>query len=89
MSTRRVVPVLIEILEAIDGIEKHTAGKSLTDFKQDWLLRLAIQRALEIISEASRHIPDDLLLLAPDVPWKQFEASAISSGTNITGSPTT
>ena len=35
MSTRRVVPVLIEILEAIDGIEKHTAGKSLTDFKHD------------------------------------------------------
>ena len=72
MSTRRVAPVLAEILDAIDGIETHTAGKSLADLKHDWLLRLAIQRALEIISEASRHIPDDLLLLAPDVPWKQI-----------------
>lgn len=69
---RKVRPVLEEILDAIGGIEPHTAGKSLADFKQDWLLRLAVQRALEIISEASRHIPDDLLSLAPGVPWKQI-----------------
>nr|WP_298096926.1 HepT-like ribonuclease domain-containing protein [uncultured Shinella sp.] len=72
MAQRRVAPVLAEILDAIDGIERHTTGKSLDDFKRDWLLRLAIQRALEIISEASRHIPDDLLLPASDVPWKQI-----------------
>jgi uncharacterized protein with HEPN domain len=72
MTKRRVGVVLAEILDAIDGIDKHTAGKSLKDFKQDWLLRLAVQRALEIISEASRHLPDDLLPLAPDIPWKQI-----------------
>ena len=31
-----------------------------------------MQRALEIISEASRHIPDELLVSAPDIPWKQI-----------------
>ncbi len=72
MVNRKVGPVLAEILEVIDGIEIHTAGKSQKDFEQDWLLRLAIQRALEIVSEASRHIPDELLPLAPDVPWKQI-----------------
>lgn len=72
MVKRRVGPVLAEILEAVDGIETHTAGKSLADFEGSWLLRLAVQRALEIVSEASRHIPDDLLDLAPDVPWKQI-----------------
>jgi uncharacterized protein with HEPN domain len=72
MPRRKVGPVLAEILDAIDGIEAHTAGKSLADFKQDWLLRLATQRALEIVSEACRHIPDELLLLAPEVPWKQI-----------------
>lgn len=46
--------------------------KSLADFERYWLLRLAVQRALEIISEAARHLPDDLLTLAPDVPWKQI-----------------
>ena len=72
MTRRRVGPVLAEILEAINGIETHTAGLSLTDFQQNWLLKLAVQRALEIVSEASRHLSDDLLELAPDVPWKQI-----------------
>ncbi|WP_370689396.1 HepT-like ribonuclease domain-containing protein [Neorhizobium galegae] len=36
------------------------------------MLRLGTQRALEIISEACRHIPDELLNLAPDVPWKKI-----------------
>jgi uncharacterized protein with HEPN domain len=72
MAPRKVGPVLAEILEAIEGIEAHTAGKSLADFQQSWLLRLAVQRALEIISEAARHIPDELLVIAPRVRWKQI-----------------
>ncbi|WP_246663295.1 DUF86 domain-containing protein [Rhizobium sp. WL3] len=44
----------------------------MEDFKHDWLLRLAVQRALEIISEASRHLTDGLLALALDIPWKQI-----------------
>ena len=46
MVKRKVGPVLAEISEAIEGIETHTAGKALVDFQQDWLLRLAVQRAL-------------------------------------------
>lgn len=72
MVKRKVGPVLAEILEAIEGIETHTAGKSLEEFQRDWLLRLAVQRALEIVSEACRHIPDEALTVAPDVPWKKI-----------------
>ncbi|MCL6707395.1 DUF86 domain-containing protein [Pseudomonas sp. R2.Fl] len=72
MVKRKVEPVLAEILEAIEGIETHTLGKSLEDFRSDWLLRLAVQRALEIISEACRHVPDEFLGLAPEVPWKKI-----------------
>ncbi|MFF2319591.1 DUF86 domain-containing protein [Agrobacterium sp. NPDC058088] len=72
MARRRIEPVLAEILEALNGIESHTAGLALVDFQQNWLLKLAVQRALEIVSEASRHIPDDLLEIAPEVPWKQI-----------------
>jgi len=42
------------------------------NFRENRLLRLGIERALEIISEASRYIPDDLLILAPDIPWRQI-----------------
>lgn len=72
MTKRKVGPILAEILEAVEGIEIHTAGKSLADFERDWLLRLAVQRALEIISEACRHVPDELLEGAPDIPWKKI-----------------
>lgn len=72
MAKRDVGPVLADILEALEGIKTHTTGKSLEDFETDWLLRLAVQRALEIVSEACRHIPDELLALAPEVPWKKI-----------------
>jgi uncharacterized protein with HEPN domain len=71
MAKRKIGPILAEILEALDGIEAATAGKTLEEFQADWLLKHGVQRGLEIISEAARHIPDDLLALAPDVPWKQ------------------
>lgn len=71
MATRRIEPILAEIIEALDGIEAATAGKTLEQFRADWLLKHAVQRGLEIISEASRHLPDNLLALAPEVPWKQ------------------
>ena len=69
---RRVSVVLDEILEAIDGIDSAVAGKELSDFSADWLLKHGVQRGLEIISEASRHIPNDLLAQEPDVPWAQI-----------------
>ncbi|NTJ42036.1 DUF86 domain-containing protein [Agrobacterium larrymoorei] len=72
MAKRNVRPVLAEMLDAIEGIEIHTAGKSLADFESNWLLKFAVQRALEIASEAARHIPDELLSVAPDIPWRQI-----------------
>jgi uncharacterized protein with HEPN domain len=56
------------------GIEQAVAGKSLDDYQTDWLLRHALQRAIEIISEASRALPDDIKALRPEVPWPQVKA---------------
>ena len=42
-----------DILAAIDGIETALRGKSIEDLQSEWLLKLAIQRATEIISEAT------------------------------------
>src|SRR5262249_44740781 len=35
-------------------------------------LRWLVQRAIEIISEASRAIPDDLTSTQPDIPWRKI-----------------
>jgi uncharacterized protein with HEPN domain len=71
---RKVEVVLAEILEAIDGIDNAVAGKTLADFEQEWLLKHGVQRGIEIISEAARHIPPDLRDRHPEIPWKQVIA---------------
>jgi len=68
---RKVGHALHDILEAIDRIEEITHGKSLADFEASWQLRWLVQRAIEIISEASRAIPYELADTQPDIPWRK------------------
>ena len=70
---RKVRPVLHEILSAIQGIETAIAGKSFAEFQTEWLLRHGVQRGIEIVSEASRHIPPSLIARYPEIPWAQVK----------------
>lgn len=60
---------LKHILEALREIEKQTSGLSFESFRDDRFLRLGIERCLEIVSEASRHIPAELKDAHPGIPW--------------------
>jgi uncharacterized protein with HEPN domain len=66
---RKVGHAIHDILEAIDRVEQITRGKTLSDFEVSWQLRGLVQRAIEIISEASRAIPDELTSMRPEIPW--------------------
>jgi uncharacterized protein with HEPN domain len=46
-------------------------GRTLADFEKSWEMRWLVQRAIEIISEASRAIPDALKARRPEIPWVQ------------------
>jgi uncharacterized protein with HEPN domain len=59
-----------DILAAIDGIETALRGKSIEDLQSEWILKLAIQRAMEIISEASRRLPDSIKATATNIAWR-------------------
>jgi uncharacterized protein with HEPN domain len=65
--TRKIEPILQEIISAIDGIQAAVAGKTFSDFQNDWLLRHGAQRAIEIISEASRQVPSQLKAMHPNI----------------------
>jgi uncharacterized protein with HEPN domain len=65
---------LLDIQETIEGIEDLVAGVTPEIFATSWGTQRAVERGLEIISEASRHIPSDLKALAPDIPWRQISA---------------
>ncbi|PYE36090.1 uncharacterized protein with HEPN domain [Rhizobium sp. PP-F2F-G38] len=54
---------------AIIGIQAAVAGKTIQDYSSDWMLRHALQRAIEIISEASRSLPEDVRATQPEIPW--------------------
>ena len=55
----------------IGYIRELLAGKQMDDLRTDLVVRAAFERFLEIISEASRHLPDDLKALhGGEVPWR-------------------
>jgi uncharacterized protein with HEPN domain len=61
---------LRHILEAIGQIEGYLAGKSFADYLADDMRRYAVERCLEIASEASRHIPPETKRRFPEIPWR-------------------
>jgi uncharacterized protein with HEPN domain len=69
-----ILPRLVDIREAISGIEEVTAGATFETYAASWGMQRAVERGLEIISEASRHLPVDLKALAPEIPWRQIAA---------------
>ena len=53
----RTIYRLRDIVDAIDKIDTLLNGKTFADVQSDAFLRAAFERFLEILSEASRHIP--------------------------------
>ena len=73
MIARSPTHVLLEMRDALEGIQQATVGKTFEQFRDDWVLRHAVQRGIEIISEASRHLPDELLETQPQIPWRSIK----------------
>jgi uncharacterized protein with HEPN domain len=71
---RSVLLRLTDIRAAITGIDDLVRGVAYDAFVQNWGTQRAVERGLEIISEATRHIPDDYKALAPEIPWHQIAA---------------
>jgi uncharacterized protein with HEPN domain len=63
---------LAHILMAIDDTRALLQGRSRADFAGDLVLRMAIERLFEIISEASRYIPEDLKSKDSDIAWQRM-----------------
>jgi uncharacterized protein with HEPN domain len=60
------------MLENIDAIMQATKGKSADEFKSDYLVQRAVERAIEIISEAAKSLPAELRDSEPNVPWRDI-----------------
>ncbi|MEL7071165.1 MAG: DUF86 domain-containing protein [Cyanobacteria bacterium J06581_3] len=72
MVQRDIRDYLNDILTHIALAEKFVKGMSFEEFQTDDKTILALTRAIEIVGEATKQIPDDLRLLYPDIVWQQI-----------------
>jgi uncharacterized protein with HEPN domain len=63
---------LNDIRSHIDLVQGFVAGLDSETFRADMLRFLAVTRCLEIISEASRRLPDDLKERHPAILWREM-----------------
>lgn len=62
---------LTDMRGAIGEIKQLLAGKTVNSLVTESATRAAFERFLEILSEASRHIPTDWKDEHPQIPWRQ------------------
>jgi uncharacterized protein with HEPN domain len=58
------------VLDAIAKIETFTAGRTFDQYLADDMCRHAVERCLEIVSEASRHIPGGVKARHAGIAWR-------------------
>lgn len=63
---------LLHILEEIDGVALTIAGMDYTAYRNSYMAVRVVERALEIISEAARALPDSLTARHPEIEWARI-----------------
>lgn len=71
---RAVLARLNDMLAMIDAVADMTESLDLAAYKADLKTRLAVERCVEIVSEASRHIPEEARMRFSEVPWPEIAA---------------
>jgi len=69
---RETVDYLDDIRGAIAEVEEFTRGMSYDAFITDRKTINAVIRSLEVLGEASKHIPSAFRQKHPDVPWSKM-----------------
>jgi len=65
---------LWDMLTAAHAIETFVKNRTPADYLADLMLRSAVERQVEIIDEAARHISAAFQAAHPEVPWRPMQA---------------
>lgn len=63
---------LEHILEAIENVRTIILDRTASDLVADTTLHLALERAFEIICEASRHVPAEVKAKEAQIDWQKM-----------------
>ena len=69
MAARSLIPRLFDMVEAIERVRNVMGDMTFEAFEAHWGKRWLVERGVEIISEASRHLTADLKARHPEIPW--------------------
>lgn len=72
MSTKSPNIRLRHILENIDGIVASTQGMTREEITGNFLVMRAIERCIQIISEAAKELPTEMRAREADIPWRDI-----------------
>ena len=72
MAGERVPLALYHMLDAIEDFRSIVGRATAIDLENDRIRRYAAERCVEIISEASRRIPDAWKSDYPEIPWQKI-----------------
>jgi len=75
MPSKNPAQRLSDIIDNVDAIHTFTAELDFQAFRADKKTVYAVVRALEIISEASRRLPEELLNRHPEIDWPAIAAA--------------
>jgi len=69
---RNVADYLEDILQAIDDVAEFIAGMDYSQFANDKKTVNAVIRSLEVIGEATKHVPAAFRNRYPEIPWSKM-----------------
>ena len=69
---QRTLLLLQDMREYAQHAADFIADMHESDFANNRLVQFAVVRALEVVGEAAKGVPDEVRAQAPGVPWKQF-----------------
>jgi uncharacterized protein with HEPN domain len=69
---RNILIYLKDIIENIERAENFIKNMSYDEFVQDEKTHYAVIRCIEIIGEATKHIPNSIRNKYPEIPWKDI-----------------
>ena len=75
MLSEKEAGYLRDVIHYITLADRFTQGASYENLRDDDRTLLAVIRSLEIISEASRHLSDELKARHPEIPWRAMAAA--------------
>jgi uncharacterized protein with HEPN domain len=65
---------LWDMLMAARAVQSFVKNRTTADYLADLMLRSAVERQIEIIGEAARHVLSTFQAAHPEIPWRPIQA---------------